>query len=111
MGGWEPGSGKLDLGVDLESNVLREVFEEYGCKGKIQEQLPAHDMFRKAQGFKTHWLAIPFFILVNPLEVKNNEPHKIDEIGWFRLDNLPEPLTTGFSFTLNKFPEYFAKYG
>lgn len=107
---WDPGSGKLDFGISIEENVLKEVAEEYGCKGEIQERLPAHDIFREHDGVKTHWVAIPFFIKINPKEAKNNEPEKIDEIGWFRLDNLPQPLHSGFQITLSKFSEYFQKY-
>ena len=110
QGRWDPGSGQLEFGITLEENVLKEVAEEYGCTGIIQERLPAHDIFREHNGIKTHWVAIPFFIQVSPEEVKNNEPEKIDEIGWFTLDNLPEPLHTGFQFTLTKFPEFFKKW-
>ena len=109
-GNWDPGSGKLDFGVSLEENVLREVLEEYGCRGEIQERLPAHDIFREQNGQKTHWVAVPFFVKVNREEVKNNEPHKIDELGWFRLDNLPTPLHTGFQISFSLFKEYFDKY-
>ena len=109
-GKWDPGSGKLDFGVCIEDNVLREIAEEYGCKGEIQERLPAHDIFREYDGIKTHWLAVPFFVKVNPKEVRINEPEKIDEIGWFKLNNLPQPLHTGFQFTINKFKDYFEKY-
>jgi 8-oxo-dGTP diphosphatase len=109
-GRWDTGSGKLDFGVDLQENVLREVMEEYGCRGEIQEQLPVHSVFRQLNGKTTHWIAIPFFVKVNPDEVKNNEPHKIDEIGWFRLDSLPSPLHTGLEFAMKKFPEFFNKY-
>jgi 8-oxo-dGTP diphosphatase len=109
-GNWDPGSGKLDWGVSLEENVLKEIAEEYGCKGEIQERLPAHDIFRVHNNIKTHWVAIPFFVKVNPKEVKNNEPDKIDEIGWFKLDKLPQPLHTGFQFTFSKFRNIFEKY-
>lgn len=109
-GNWDPGSGKLDFGISLEENVLKEVAEEYGCKGEIQERLPAHDIFREYDGKKTHWIAVPFFVKVDPGDVKNNEPDKIDEIGWFRLDALPEPLHTGFKITLDKFKKSFDKY-
>ena len=109
-GTWDPGAGKLDFGVSLEENVLREVAEEYGCQGEIQERLPAHDIFREHNGVETHWIAIPFFIKVKPKEVKNNEPEKIDELGWFTLDNLPRPLHTGFQFSFSKFRDYFEKY-
>lgn len=110
QGNWDPGSGKLDFGVRLEDNVLREVSEEYGCVGIIQERLPAIDIFRKHDGQLTHWVSIPFFILVNPEEVRNNEPEKIDEIGWFTLENLPYPLHTGFQTTFSAYKESFNKY-
>jgi 8-oxo-dGTP diphosphatase len=110
QGHWDPGSGKLDFGIALEENVLKEVKEEYGCEGEIQEKLPAHDIFREINGKKTHWVAIPFFIKVKPEEIKNNEPEKIDELGWFKLNNLPQPLHEGFFFTFTKYSEYFKKY-
>ncbi len=110
QGCWDSGGGKLDFEVSLKENVLREVAEEYGCRGEIQEQLPAHDIFREHEGIKTHWVAVPFFVKVNPEEVKNNEPEKIDEIGWFRLDNLPQPLHTGFQSGFTQFRERFEKY-
>lgn len=109
-GNWDFGSGKLDFGVSLEENVLREIEEEYGCKGEIQERLPAHDIFREHDGVKTHWIAVPFFVKIDPKEAKNNEPEKIDEIGWFTLDELPKPLHTGFQFTFSKFRDVFEKY-
>jgi len=107
---WDVGSGELDYACTPEKNVLREVLEEYGCQGVIQEKMPAHSVVRTWQGHKTHWLAIPFFVKVNPKEVRNNEPEKMSEITWFKLDSLPQPLHTGFNFTLNKYPDYFKKY-
>ena len=109
-GRWDPGSGQLDFGCTPEENVLRELIEEYGCSGAIQGCLPAHSIFREQNGQKTHWLVIPFFVKVDPKEVKNNEPDKIDEIGWFDLDHLPAPLHSGFQFTLSHYKEYFEKY-
>ena len=108
-GKWDAGSGKLELDLSLEENVLKEVLEEYGCKGEIEEQLPAHDIFRENEGVKTHWIAGPFIIKVNPSEVKNCEPHKIEQISWFPIDNLPQPLHTGFTYTFNKFKSIFEK--
>ena len=42
-------------------------------------------------GEKTHWVALDFKVLVDREKVKNGEPHKFDDIGWFTLDNLPTP--------------------
>ena len=109
QGKWDAGGGKLEFNLSLEENVLQEVFEEYGCKGEIEERLPAEDLFRIFDGVKTHWITIPFFIKVNHEEAKNNEPHKIDEIGWFTLDNLPTPLHSGFQKSLDYYKSYFEK--
>jgi ADP-ribose pyrophosphatase YjhB (NUDIX family) len=106
---WDTGSGKLELNLSLEENVLQEVLEEYGCKGEVEEQLPAHDIFREQEGVRTHWVAVPFFVKVNPDEVKIGEPHKMSEIGWFSINDLPTPLHSGFLQTFNKYKEYFIK--
>lgn len=95
-GRWDTGSGQLHFGEDPAIGVLREVKEEYGCNGKILEQLLPISVVREHDGRKTHWLAVPFIVLVNPKMVINNEPEKLDELGWFRLDNLPSPLHSAF---------------
>lgn len=110
QGTWDPGSGQLEYGLSLEENVLKEVAEEYGCTGIIQEQLPPHGIFRDLHGTRSHWLAVPFFIKVRPQDVRINDPDKMDEIGWFTLDSLPKPLHTGFQYTFEKYKEYFDKY-
>lgn len=109
-GRWDTGSGKQEYELSLEENVLQELLEEYGCKGEILEQLPAHDIFREQHGVKTHWTAVPFFIKINPDDVKNGEPHKIEELTWFPITKLPEPLHTGFAYSYNRYKSHFEKY-
>lgn len=110
-GKWDSGGGKLEFDLSVEENVLQEVLEEYGCKGEISERLPAHDIFRTFNGIKTHWVAMPFIIKVNPNEVKNAEPHKIEDLSWFKIDNLPKPLHSGFQYSFFKYAkDYFDKY-
>ncbi len=110
QGMWDTGSGQLEHGLTPEENVLKEVLEEYGCIGEIQEAIPANSVFREMNGKKTHWLQIPFFVKVHPADVKNNEPDKIEELSWFRLDQLPEPLHTGFRHTMTTYAFYFEKH-
>lgn len=109
-GTWDTGGGQLEFGQTLEESVLREVKEEYGCHGKIQEALPPYTLFRKNGEKKTHWLAVPFFILVYPDEVKNGDPEKIAEIGWFKFSSLPKPLHPGLMLVLKKYKKSFNKY-
>lgn len=107
QGKWEPGGGQLEFGLTPEENVLKEVKEEYGCKGVIQKTIPLVTMFRTNNGKKTHWISFPFFIKVNKDEVKIGEPDKIDELGWFKLTKLPKPLHTGFARTFKTYKKYF----
>jgi 8-oxo-dGTP diphosphatase len=109
-GTWDSGAGKLELGLTPEQNVLKEILEEYGCEGEILEALPYYSIFREWNGQKTHWLALPFFVKVNPSQVLNNEPDKIDEIGWFKLSEFPEPLHPALSRAVKERRKYFEKY-
>jgi ADP-ribose pyrophosphatase YjhB (NUDIX family) len=106
-GKWDPGGGRLEFGLTPKENVLKEVKGEYGCKSIIQKSVPPHTIIRMNNGKKTHWIVFPFFIKVNKNEVKINEPDKIDEMGWFRLTNLPKPLHSGFSWALTHYKKYF----
>jgi ADP-ribose pyrophosphatase YjhB (NUDIX family) len=110
QGKWDFGGGKLDFGEEVKRGVLREVKEEWGVDGKIQEQLEAHSIFRTQNGKKTHWLAIPFFIKVDINKAKIMEPEKFSEMGIFELDNLPKPLHSGAKYTMKHYSKNFEKY-
>lgn len=109
-GRWDFGGGRLEFGEELESGVLREVKEEYGVEGKVQEQLPGHSILREENGIKTHWIAVPFFIRVDTSKVKNCEKNKIAEIKIATLDNLPKPLHSGLKYSLKRYKKYFDRY-
>lgn len=110
IGTWDFGGGKVEFGQELEESVLREVQEEYGCEGVIQEQLPPHSILREIDGKSTHWLAIPFFVKVDLKKVKNNEPNKIDTLDFFRLSVLPTPIHSGVQKTMSRYKKYFERY-
>lgn len=110
QGTWDPGGGLLEFGLTLEENTTKEIAEEYGCKGEIVEQVSAHTVLRTFNGVKTHWVAIPFFVLIDPKKLKNNSPDKIDEMGWFTLGDLPKPLHSGFNYSFNRYKDLFLKY-
>lgn len=111
QGNWDTGGGKLDFGEDPKVGVLREIFEEYGCKGEVEGQLPAFSLIRKNnKGETTHWVAVPFIVRVDPKEVINNEPHKINEIKWAALDDLPQPLHTGVKIILDRYRDKLIEF-
>jgi ADP-ribose pyrophosphatase YjhB (NUDIX family) len=109
-GRWDFGGGQLEFGEELQQGVLREVQEEYGLKGIIQEQLEAHSIIRIQNGIKTHWLAIPFFVKVDVNKAKIMEATKVSEIGIFALDKLPKPLHSGAKYTMKHYLKNFQRY-
>lgn len=92
-GTWDFGGGRVELGDTILKTVHKELAEEYGVTRPIEVKFLAyHDLFRETEKGASHWLAMIFLVQVNRDEVINGEPHKFDEINWFRLDALPSPL-------------------
>ena len=82
-GRWDTGSGKLEHGLTLRENVLKEIEEEYGCVGVIDEELPPLDIFREHNGEKTHWLAVPFlYALILPRQNATNQKRWMSSAGF-----------------------------
>jgi 8-oxo-dGTP diphosphatase len=93
QGAWDCGAGALEHGESVDEAVKREIKEEYGADVSKLQSTGYRDVHRKlADGTPTHWICLMHAAQVDPKQAKNNEPFKIDEIGWFTLDALPEPL-------------------
>jgi ADP-ribose pyrophosphatase YjhB (NUDIX family) len=103
QGTWDLGGGGLELGDLIEDTLRKEVKEEYCADILDFEQLGMREVHREKDGVKSHWIAFDFKVLLDPAQVQNGEPHKIDELGWFSLHNLPSPLHS-------QLPFYFEKY-
>jgi len=99
-GNWDCGGGGLEFDDTVEDTLKKELKEEY-CTDVIKcEFLGYRDVHRERIGVKTHWIALDFKVEVDRNKVKNGEPHKFDEIGWFKLDNLPLPLHSQVPYAL-----------
>ncbi len=96
QGRWDNGAGAMEHGETFEETVRREVLEEYGAEPIEIEYVLTKNVLRDNNGQKTHWIKNLHWVLVDPGQVKNNDPEKIDEIGWFTFDDLPEPLHSQF---------------
>ncbi len=103
QGKWDTGGGALEFGEETEERLALEIKEELGAEILEVEFLGFRNVLRENNGQKTHWLALDFKVLVNPRKVFNGEPHKFSEIGWFTLDDLPQPLHS-------QLPKFFEKY-
>jgi 8-oxo-dGTP diphosphatase len=93
QGKWDGGGGAHEFGATLEDTVRREIKEEYGAEVIKLQYIKTYDALRQlADGTPTHWVSVLFAAQVDPKQAKNNEPYKIDEIGWFTLSDVPSPL-------------------
>lgn len=91
-GRWDWGGGGLDFDQTIEEMLKKEIKEEYCTDVLAFEFLGYRDVHREENGVKSHWIALDFKVLVDREKVKNGEPHKFDEIGWFPITALPQPL-------------------
>ncbi|MBU1033654.1 NUDIX domain-containing protein [Patescibacteria group bacterium] len=106
-GCYDPGGGLLELHETVDQLLHRELQEEYNLEPLKYEFLGMREMHRANEGKKTHWIALDFKVLVDPSKVKNNEPHKFDELVWHRMNNLPNPMHSQFSVALEKYKDRF----
>lgn len=109
-GRWDFGGGGLDFGDSVEKTLLKEIKEEYCVDALNYEFLGYSDLFRKMKDIDTHWLSFLFVVEIDRSKVKNGEPHKFDELGWFRLDNLPKPLHSAIDLHLERFKDKLSKF-
>ena len=104
-GTWDFGGGGLEAGETIEDCLKKELKEEYNVVPIKYDFMGYLDLFRKQNGVDTHWVMLGFIVLVDPAQVINGEPHKFEEIKWFRLDNLPTPLHSAMPLILEKFKD------
>lgn len=88
-GKWDCGGGGLEFGQTIEDCLKTEIKEELCADALGSEFIGYHEAHRVQNGKPTHWIALHFKVLIDPKQAKNGEPHKFDEIKWFRMDNLP----------------------
>ncbi len=100
---WDAGGGALELGDTVEETLKKEICEEYCADVLDHEFLGYRDVFRENEDKKNHWLALDFKVLVNRDLIRIGEPHKFEDIGWFRMDAFPEPLHS-------QLPHFIEKY-
>ena len=104
QGRWDIGGGALEFGATVDDTLRKEIREEYCTDVLASEFLGYRDVHREQDGEGTHWIALDFRVLVDRSKVKNGEPHKFDDVAWFRLDAMPAPVHS-------QFPEFLRLYG
>ena len=103
QGTWDQGGGSLEYGDLIEETLRKEIMEEYCAEVLDFELMGFREVRREQDGVKSHWLAFDYKVLIDPAQVQNGEPHKADEIAWYKLENLPFPMHS-------QWPIYYEKY-
>jgi len=105
QGRWDIGGGGMEFGETIEATLRKEIKEEYNADVLSFEFLGFRDVHRVHDEKPTHWIALDYKVLINPEGVKINEPDKFDDLNWFTLDSLPNPVHSQFPEFLNKYQE------
>lgn len=91
-GKWEAPGGAVEFGEKLEDAIRREMREELGIEIDILKQWTAKDHIIPED--KQHWVPTTFLVKVaKGYKPENIEQAKHDAIGWFSIENFPEPLS------------------
>ncbi len=91
-GRWEFPGGGVEFGEALDHALKREVREEYGIGIEVLELLDVVNHLIPAEG--QHWVSPTYICRISSGTPVIREPHKCDEIGWFRIEDIPvEKLT------------------
>lgn len=109
QGTWDFGGGSVEVEDTIEETLQKEIQEEFCSRILKSEFLGHRESFREMNGKKHHWVHFHYLVQLDPKEVKNGEPHKFDEIGWFRLDALPSPLHSQMQAGLTYFKDKLPK--
>lgn len=103
QGRWDIGGGGLEFNDTVEDTLRKEIREEYDADVLNYKFLGFRDVHRIHNDKPTHWIALDFKVLVDRLQVKNHEPEKFEEVKWFPITALPQPLHS-------QLPTFFDKY-
>ena len=103
---WEFPGGGVHFGEHLRDAIRREFMEEYGMQIDVGELLAVDDHILPDEG--QHWVSPSYLARHIGGEAQILEPEKCSAIGWFRLDNLPSPLS---AITQMNVATYRAKFG
>lgn len=111
QGRWDVGGGAIELGKSAVETVHTEVMEEYGAPCGDIRFLGYRDVFRNGGGMKSHWLALDFLVHVEHGAVRNAEPAKLDDVAWFELPSLPDPLHSNIPHILQLYERDLSAVG
>jgi 8-oxo-dGTP diphosphatase len=102
-GHWGILGGKIDAGETAAQAAARELREESGLDLVSERLLALCDHIVPADA--AYWLSAIYLFRAGDLPAVNQEPHKLLDMGFYTLADLPRPLTLPTITALQVWPE------
>lgn len=103
-GFWSLPGGKVEFMETIENAVIREISEELGIDIEITRLLCVTNHIIPSEN--THYVAPTFITRIINGVVENKEPHAIEKVQWFSIDDMPEKITITTDFALKQLKGY-----
>ncbi|MCC6643618.1 NUDIX domain-containing protein [Candidatus Peregrinibacteria bacterium] len=102
---WDIGGGGLKHGETLVDALKRELAEEYLTEPVEIELLGFRQVHRVHNGVKTHWINFDHKVRIDPKKFGNGEPNVLEEVKWFKFEEMPENLHSQVPNFLNLYKD------
>ncbi|MGE7694020.1 NUDIX domain-containing protein [Lysinibacillus sp. NPDC094177] len=99
-GCWSLPGGKVDYMETIENAIIREIKEELGVDIEITQLVCVTNHIIQSED--VHYVAPTFTARITNGEVQNREPHALEKVQWFSINDIPENITMTTEYALKQ---------
>ncbi|MEB2301431.1 NUDIX domain-containing protein [Lysinibacillus xylanilyticus] len=99
-GCWSLPGGKVDYMETIENAIIREIKEELGVDIEVTQLVCVTNHIIQSED--VHYVAPTFAARITNGEVQNREPHALEEVQWFSINEIPENITITTEYALKQ---------